>query len=156
MQIVFDHTLGTSASADQLWRVLEQSFRNSDASPIWPHALEAVRSAQVETGALVRATYKMPGGMQSNVTYRFAEVEPGRRLRYAAEPSHPLHGGGTVEVLPAPVGCLLHWYGGYDVPRRPSALVAAGFTRLYFTGRFFTTLEHKLREWEKTLHWSGG
>jgi hypothetical protein len=144
MRIAFDHTIATSLSTDQLWQVLEQSFRDSDTSPIWPHALESVRSAQVETGALVRATYKMPGGLQSNVTYRFAEVEPGRRLRYEAEPPHPLRGGGTVEVLPAPAGSLLHWTGGYDVPWRPQALFAAAFTRLYFEARFFAALESKL------------
>lgn len=145
MRIAFDHIIVTGMSADQLWQVLVLSFRNSDTSPIWPHALESVRSAQVETGALVRATYKMPGGLQSNVTYRFAEVEPGRRLRYEAEPPHPLRGGGTVEVLPAPAGSLLHWTGEYDVPRRPAAWVAAGFTRFYFTERFFAALESKLR-----------
>jgi len=129
--------------------LLEQSFRNSDASPIWPHALESIRSAQVETGALVRATYKGPAGMQSHVTYRFADVEPGQRLRYVAEPSHPLRGGGTVEILPGAAGCVLHWHGAYDVPWRPAALAAALFTRAYFAGRFFGTLGEKLREWEK-------
>ena len=96
--------------------------------------VESIRSAQVETGALVRAIYKGPGGMQSHVTYRFADVEPGRQLRYVAEPSHPLRGGGTVEILPAPAGCLLHWYGGYDVPWRPAALAAALFTALTSPG----------------------
>ena len=102
MRIAFDHTIASTLSTDQLWHLLVQSFRNSDESPIWPHGLESVRSAQVEAGALVRATYKTPGGLRSNVTYRFAEVEPGRRLRYETEPSHPLRGGGTVEVLAAP------------------------------------------------------
>ncbi len=148
MRITFDHTIETTLSSEQLWALLEQSFRNSDASPIWPHALESIRSAQVETGALVRAVYKGPGGMQSPVTYRFDAVEPGRRLSYVAETSHPLRGGGTVEILHAPAGCLLHWYGSYDVPRRPAALAAAAFTRLYFAGRFFATLEEKLRAWE--------
>jgi hypothetical protein len=144
MRISFDHTIVTTLNREQLWSLLELSFRNSDASPIWPHALESIRSARVETGALVRAIYKAPGGLQSHVTYRFAEVEPGRRLRYVAEPSHPLRGGGTVEILPAPDGCLLHWYGGYDVPWRPAALAAAVFTRAFFAGRFFATLEEKL------------
>jgi hypothetical protein len=90
--------------------------------------------------------------MQSHVTYRLADVEPGRRLRYLAEPSHPLRGGGTVEILPAPTGCLLRWYGRYDVPWRPSALAAAAFTKLYFAGRFFTVLEERLREWEAEYH----
>ena len=144
MRIAFDHTIATPLSHEQLWALLEQAFRNSDASPIWPHALESIRSARVETDALVRATYKGPGGVQSHVTYRLAEVEPGRKLRYEAEPSHPLRGGGTVEILPAPAGCLLHWYGGYDVPWRPAALAAAAFTRGYFARRFFRTLEEKL------------
>lgn len=144
MHIAFDHTIATPLSQEQLWALLEQAFRNSDASPIWPHALESIRSAGVETDALVRATYKGPGGVQSHVTYRLAEVEPGRKLRYEAEPSHPLRGGGTVEILPAPDGCLLHWYGGYDVPWRPAALAAAAFTRGYFARRFFSTLEEKL------------
>jgi hypothetical protein len=152
MYITFDHTITTSLSGDQLWDLIEQSFRNSDASPIWPHALESIRSAQVESDALVRANYKGPGGMQSHVTYRLADVEPGRRLRYLAEPSHPLRGGGTVEILPAPTGCLLRWYGRYDVPWRPSALAAAAFTKLYFAGRFFTVLEERLREWEAEYH----
>ena len=144
MRISFDHTIVTILSAEQIWKLLVQSFRNSDESPIWPHALESLRSAQIEDGALVRAVYKAPGGMQSKVTYRFAEVEPGRRLRYVAQPSHPLRGGGTVEILPAPAGCKLHWYDGYDVPWRPQALVAAAFTRLYFEGRFFATLERNI------------
>ena len=46
--------------------------------------------------------------------------------------------GGTVEILPTPAGCKLHWY---DDPWRPQALVAAAFTRLYFEGRFLATLE---------------
>ena len=149
MRISFDHTIATTLSREQLWALLELSFRNSDASPIWPHALESIRSAQVETGALVRATYKGPAGMRSDVTYRLADVQPGRQLRYVAEPSHPLRGGGTVEILPAPTGCLLHWYGAYDVPWRPAALAAAAFTRGYFATRFFGTLEGKLREWER-------
>ncbi len=148
MNITFDHTITTSLAHDQVWGLLELSFRNSDASPIWPHDLESIRSTSVETGALVRATYKAPGGIRSQVTYRFADVEPGRRLRYVAEPTHPLRGGGTVEILQAPAGCLLHWYGSYDVPWRPAALAAAAFTRLYFEGRFFATLEQKLRERE--------
>ncbi|HSN77316.1 MAG TPA: SRPBCC family protein [Anaerolineae bacterium] len=148
MRISFDHTIATTLSREQLWALVEQSFRNSDASPIWPHALESIRSAQVETGALVRATYKGPADMQSHVTYRFVQVEPGRQLSYVAEPSHPLRGGGTVEILPAPAGCVLHWHGAYDVPWRPAALAAALFTRAYFAGRFFGTLEEKLREWE--------
>lgn len=148
MRIAFEHTIASTLSREQLWALLEQAFRNSDSSPIWPHTLESIRSAQVETGALVRAIYKGPAGMQSHVIYRFAFVERGRRLRYVAEPSHPLRGGGTVEILPAPTGCLLRWYGGYDVPWRPAALAAAAFTRLYFAGRFFATLEEKLREWE--------
>ncbi len=148
MNITFDHTITTSLAGAQLWDLLEQSFRNSDASPIWPHNLESICSAQVETGALVRATYKGPAGIQSHVTYRFAEVEAGRQLSYMADPSHPLRGGGTVEILSAPAGCVLHWFGSYDVPRRPAALAAAAFTRLYFTGRFFATLESKLGEWE--------
>ncbi len=148
MRIAFDRTIATTLSREQLWALLDQAFRNSDSSPIWPHDLESIRSAQVETGALVRATYKGPAGMQSHVTYRFADVEAGRLLRYVAEPSHPLRGGGTVEILHAPAGCLLHWYGSYDVPRRPAALAAAAFTRLYFAGRFFATLEEKLRAWE--------
>lgn len=57
--------------------------------------MELIRSAQVETGALVRATYKGPAGLQSHVTYRLAGVEPGVRLSYVADPSHPLRGGGT-------------------------------------------------------------
>ena len=145
MRITFDHTITSILSSDQLWQLIVQSFRNSDASPIWPHGLESVRSAQVEAGALVRATYKTPGGLKSNVTYRFVEVEPGRRLRYETEPSHPLRGGGTVDVLAAPAGSLLHWYGGYDVPWRLQGLFAAAFTRLYFEGRFFAALESNLR-----------
>lgn len=148
MHIAFDHTIATALSCEQLWALLEQAFRNSDSSPIWPHALESIRSAQVATGALVRAVYKGPAGMQSHVTYRLAGVEPGVRLSYVAEPSHPLRGGGTVELLPAPAGCVLHWYGGYDVPWRPAALAAAAFTRLYFAGQFFAVLEEKLRQWE--------
>lgn len=144
MHITFDHRIATTLNCQQLWALLEQSFRNSDASPIWPHALESIHSAQVETGALVRAVYKGPAGLQSRVTYRLADVEPGRRLRYVAEPSHPLRGGGTVEILPAPAGCQLHWFGGYDVPWRPAALAAAAFTRGYFARRFFRTLEEKL------------
>jgi hypothetical protein len=156
MRITFDHTIDTMLRCEQLWALVEQSFRNSDASPIWPHALESIRSAQVETGALVRAIYKGPGGMQSHVTYRFADVESGRRLRYVAEPSHPLRGGGTVEILPAPAGCRLHWFGGYEVPWRLSALAAAMFTRLYFEGRFFATLEKKLRKWEVAAGYHSG
>jgi hypothetical protein len=152
MNITFDHTIPTSLAADQVWSLLDLSFRNSDASPIWPHDLESIRSAQVETGALVRAVYKGPAGMQSHVTYRFADVEPGRRLRYVAEPTHPLCGGGKVEIVPAPAGCVLHWYGGYEVPWRPAALAAAAFTKLYFAGRFFAVLEEKLREWEGEYH----
>ncbi len=148
MRITFDHTIATALSPGQLWQLLEQSFRNSDESPIWPHELETVRSAAVEAGALVRATYKGPAGIRSHVTYRFAEVEPGRKLRYVAEPSHPLRGGGTVEVTSAPTGSLLHWHGGYEVPWRPSALAAAAFTQGYFVRRFFTTLAEKLRAWE--------
>ncbi len=144
MRVTFDHTIASALSSDQLWQLIVQSFRNSDESPIWPHGLELVRSAQVVAGALVRATYITPGGLKSNVTYRFAEVEPGR-LRYETEPSHPLRGGGTVEVLTAPADSLLHWYGGYDVPWRPQALFAAAFTRLYFEGKFFATLESNLR-----------
>jgi uncharacterized protein YndB with AHSA1/START domain len=147
MRISFDHTIATTLSREQLWALLEQAFRNSDASPIWPHALESIRSAQVEKGALVRATYKGPGGVQSHVTYRLAEVEPGRKLRYEAEPSHPLRGGGTVEILAEPDGCRLRWHGGYVVPWRPGALAAAMFTRSYFTRRFFQTLEEKLAQW---------
>lgn len=149
MRIAFDHTIATTIDRTQLWALLEQAFRNSDASPIWPHALESIRSAQVETGALVRAVYKGPAGMQSHVTYRLADVEPGRRLRYVAEPSHPLRGGGTVEVVSAPAGSLLHWFGGYEVPWRPAAMAAAVFTRLYFTGKFFTTLEEKLQSFTR-------
>jgi hypothetical protein len=152
MRITFDHTISTALSSEQLWDLLEQSFRNSDASPIWPHALESIRSAQVETGALVRAVYKGPGGVQSHVTYRFDAVEPGRRLSYVAEPSHPLRGGGTVEVSAAPIGSVLHWYGGYEVPWRLPALTAAAFTRGYFAGRFFGTLERKLGAWEREDH----
>lgn len=152
MRIAFDHSIATALSADQLWLLLVQSFRNSDECPIWPHELESIRSAQVAVGALVRATYKAPGGLQSNVSYRFAEVEPGGRLRYVAEPAHPLRGGGTVEILPALAGCVLRWYGEYDVPWRPSALAAAAFTRGYFARRFFATLEEKLREWEGEYH----
>ncbi len=63
MRITFDHTIDTTLGSEQLWALLEQSFRNSDASPIWPHALESIRSARVETGALARAIYKGPGGM---------------------------------------------------------------------------------------------
>jgi hypothetical protein len=102
----------------------------------------------VASGALVRAVYKGPGGMQSQVSYRFADVEPGRRLRYVAEPTHPLRGGGTVEVLPVSTGSMLHWFGAYDVPWRPGALAAAAYTRMYFTWRFFAVLEEKLRGWE--------
>ena len=149
MRISFDYTIATTLSREQLWALLELSFRNSEASPIWPHGLESIRAAQVETGALVRAIYKGPGGLQSHVTYRLADVEPGRRLRDVAEPSHPLRGGGTVEILPAPAGCVLRWYGAYDVPWRPAALAAALFTRAYFAGRFFATLEEKLRTWER-------
>jgi hypothetical protein len=148
MRIAFDHTIATTLSNEQLWSLLEMSFRDSDASPIWPHELESIRSAQVESGALVRAVYKGPGGMQSRVTYRLADVEPGRRLRYVAEPTHPLRGGGTVEISAAPTGSVLQWHGGYDVPWRPSALAAAAFTRMYFAGRFFAMLEKKLRGWE--------
>ena len=148
MRIAFARTVRTQINSERLWPLLEQAFRNSDSSPIWPHALESIRSAQVETGALVRATYKGPAGLQSHVTYRLAGVEPGVRLSYVADPSHPLRGGGTVEILSAPAGCVLHWFGSYDVPRRPAALAAAAFTRLYFTGRFFATLESKLGEWE--------
>lgn len=149
MRITFDHTIATTLSPAQLWKMLVQSFRNSDESPIWPHELETVRSAQVEVGALVRATYKGPAGLRSHVTYRFAEVEPGRKLRYVAEPSHPLRGGGTVEVLAAPDGSLLHWYGRYEAPWRPPSLAAAAFTQGYFVRRFFTTLTEKLRAWER-------
>lgn len=149
MRITFDHTIDTTLSSEQLWGLVEQGFRNSDASPIWPHALESIRSAQVETGALVRAIYKGPAGMQSHVTYRFADVEPGQRLRYVAEPSHPLHGGGTVEVSSTPTGSTLHWHGAYDVPWRPAALAAAVFTQLYFTARFFATLEDKLKSFTR-------
>ena len=46
-----------------------------------------------------------------------------------------------MEILPTPAGCILHKYGGYDVPWRPQVLVAAAFTRLCFEGRFFATLE---------------
>lgn len=149
MRITFDRTIVTSLSSAHLWELLDLSFRDSDASPIWPRALESIRSARVETGTLVQATYKGPGGMQSHVTYRFAEVEPGRRLRYVAEPSHPLRGGGTVEISLAPTGCLLRWYGRYDVSWRPSAWAAAAFTKLYFAGRFFAVFEEKLRGWER-------
>lgn len=148
MRITFDHTITTALSGEQLWDLLEQAFRNSDASPIWPHALETIRSAQVETGALVRATYKGPGGMRSDVTYRFADVDPGRRLRYVAEPSHPLRGGGTVEIAPAPSGSALRWFGAYEAPWRPASLAAAAFTQLYFSGRFFAALERTLQAWE--------
>lgn len=156
MRIAFDRTIRTKLSCEQLWVLLEQAFRNSDSSPIWPHALESIRSAQVETGALVRATYRGPAGMQSHVTYRFAFVEPGQRLRYLAEPAHPLRGGGIVEILPEPTGCLLRWYGGYDVPWRPSALAAAAFTRLYFAGRFFAALERRLGEWKVEEEYHNG
>ena len=149
MRISFDHTIVTALSAEQLWQLLVQSFRNSDESPIWPHAMESLRSAQIEDGALVRAVYKAPGGMQSKVTYRFAEVGPGRRLRYIAEPSHPLRGGGMVEILPAPAGYKLHWYGGYDVPWRPQALVAAAFRGCISKG-------DSLRRWRGNLQvWQG-
>jgi uncharacterized protein YndB with AHSA1/START domain len=147
MRITFDRTIPTVLSDEQLWRLLVLSFRNSDESPIWPHDLETIRSAAVESGALVRSVYKGPGGMQSHVTYRLADVKPGRRLSYFAEPSHPLRGGGTVEVSATPTGSVLHWYGGYEVPWRLPALAAAVFTRGYFTGRFFGTLERKLGEW---------
>ena len=152
MRITFDRTIPTVLSDEQLWRLLVLSFRNSDESPIWPHDLETIRSAAVESDALVRAVYKGPGGMRSHVTYRLADVAPGRRLSYVAEPSHPLRGGGTVEILPAPAGCLVHWYGGDDVPWRPAALAAAAFTRGYFAGRFFVALERKLRVWEAEYH----
>lgn len=149
MRIAFDRTIPTQISCEQLWALLEQAFRHSDSSPIWPHDLESLRAAQVENGALVRATYKGPAGMRSYVTYRLAGVEPGVRLSYVAEPSHPLRGGGTVEILPVPAGCVLHWYGGYEVPWRPAAVAAAVFTRGYFARRFFETLETKLRVWER-------
>jgi hypothetical protein len=148
MRITFDRAIPTVLSDEQLWRLLVLSFRNSDESPIWPHDLETIRSAVVESSALVRAVYKGPGGMRSHVTYRLADVIPGRRLSYIAEPTHPLRGGGTVEILPAPVGSVLRWYGRYDVPWRPAALAAAAFTKLYFAGRFFAVLEEKLRRWE--------
>lgn len=152
MRITFDHTIPTVLSDEQLWRLLVLSFRNSDESPIWPHDLETIRSAAVESGALVRAVYRGPGGLRSQVTYRLADVAPGRRLSYVAEPSHPLRGGGTVEVSATPTGSVLHWHGGYDVPWRLSALAAAAFTRGYFAGRFFGTLERKLRAWEAKYH----
>ncbi len=80
------------------------------------------------------------------MTYRFAEVEPAAAALRDGAVTHPLRGGGTVEVLAAPAGSLLHWYGGYDVPWRPQALFAAAFTRLYFEeGRFFAALESNLR-----------
>jgi hypothetical protein len=147
MRITFDRTIPTILSDEQLWQLLVLSFRNSDESPIWPHDMEAIRSAAVASGALVSAVYKGPGGMQSQVTYRFADVEPGRRLRYVAEPTHPLRGGGTVEILPALSGCRLHWFGAYDVPWRPTALAAAAYTRVYFARRFFAVLEEKLRDY---------
>ncbi len=61
MRITFDRTIPTVLSDEQLWRLLVLSFRNSDESPIWPHDLETIRSASVESGALVRAVYKGPG-----------------------------------------------------------------------------------------------
>ncbi|MCS6845221.1 MAG: SRPBCC family protein [Caldilineales bacterium] len=144
MPITFDHTIPTTLSRDALWALLRQSFRNSDESPIWPHELETVRSAAVEPGALVRAIYRGPLGFNAQAEYRFAEVEPGRRLRYEAAASHPLRGGGLVEIEPTDAGSLLRWRGEYRLRPRPTALVAALFTRLYFQGRFFAELRRRL------------
>lgn len=144
MRIAFDYTIPTVLSSEALWALLRQSFRNSDESPIWPRELETVRAAAVEPGALVRATYRGPAGFQARATYRFAEVEPGRRLRYEAEPSHPLRGGGTVEIQPMKNGSLLRWHGEYRLRPRPTALVAALFTQFYFRGRFFAELRRRL------------
>ena len=148
MQITFDHEIATSLSPDRLWELLAQAFRNSDESPIWPRALERVRSEEVVAGASVSATYHTPVGPDSEVTYRFAEVEPGRRLRYASEPDHPMRGGGAVEIESVEGGSLLRWTGGYQLSWRPQSLAAAAFTRLYFEGRFFTALEANLRRLE--------
>jgi hypothetical protein len=149
MQITFDHEILTSIPPTALWELLVQAFRNSDESPLWPHALERVRSNQVAQGALVRATYHLPLGPGSEVTYRFAQVQPGRMLRYASEPGHPMRGGGTVQVLPAAGGSLLRWTGGYDLSWRPRSLLAAAFTRFYFEQRFFAALEANLRGLEQ-------
>lgn len=144
MRISFNHVIFTALEPEQLWQLLVQSFRSSDESPIWPHEFESVHSERIEQGALVRAVYQTPAGGQSRVTYRFGQIEPGRRLSYVAEPSHPLRGGGTVEVAAAPAGSELRWYGEYQIPWRPQALVAAVFTRFFFEGRFFSALARNL------------
>jgi uncharacterized protein YndB with AHSA1/START domain len=149
MRITFDYQIATSLSPNRLWELLAEAFRDSDQSPLWPRHLERMRSAEVRIGAPVQSTYLMLGGRQSTVHYRLADVQPGRLLRYATEPGHPLRGGGTVEVIPNDSGSRLRWQGAYTVSLAPRSLAAASFTKLVFVPRFFSALESSLRAIER-------
>lgn len=147
----FQYNIPTSLPADALWALLRDSFKDSDAHPLWPHHLESLRCAQLHQGATVKASYKFgPVTMRQRYDIPYFD-EAARALRYATRAMHPLDGGGLVSVTAHGEGSLLSWGGSYKLKPRPDAIIAALYTKLYFEPRFFEAIKHNLRAQEQRV-----
>jgi hypothetical protein len=141
----FDHIISTPLDRDELWALLDEAFTDSKVSPIWPNHLEHLRASGIREGERVSAAYRAPvTGIRMKQSYILYDVEPGRTFSYRVGRSHPLVGGGTVELIEQASGTDLRWWGEYDVPKRIDSMVAAAFVKVYFEGRFFDALERNL------------
>ena len=148
--LLIDHTIPTTMPAPALWALLCESFEDSDARALWPHALESLRCDRLMRDAVVRATYSF-GPIKLLQRYDIVVfLAQSRALEYRTRKEHPLAGGGRVEVQAREHGSVLRWRAEYALRPRPDALLAALYTKLYFEPRFFAGLTANLRALEPT------
>lgn len=151
LKIEFDRTIESSLPKQELWRLIRQAFEAPHQSPIWPVKLEEVETIELAQGATVTATYKV-GPFEAHPSYTITKFQPDRGFSYGSDPSHPLKGGASVEVLHRPTGeSALRWSGSYRARLHPLGPGAYAFVKFYFLDHFFTRLTKKLRAYEKNF-----
>lgn len=149
LKIEFDRIIESSLPKQELWRLMRQAFEAPHQSPIWPVELEEVDTIELAQGATVTATYKI-GPFKGKPSYKITDFESERRFSYGSDPSHPLKGGATVEVLEREAGrSALRWSGSYRARLHLLGPAAYVFVKFYFLDHFFTRLTRKLRAYEE-------
>ena len=149
LTIDFDRTIETTLSDRELWRLLKEAFEDPSTSPIWPVDLEETQPTELREGAPITATYKL-GPFRASPHYYITDLQRGRSFSYESQSSHPLAGGATVEVLPRPGGSALRWRGSYRPRLHFQAPAAVLFVRLYFLRTFFSRLQSRIEDYQKS------
>lgn len=133
----FDQHLTTSLSASRVWHLLDDAFRDSESSPLWPGELERIISEGLKEGGRVRVIYRLLGAREYQ--YVLSEVVQGERFTYRPVAGHPMEGEVQVSLVEEESGTIIRWQGVY----RTDSLLAKLYTR-YFIYRFFRALKENL------------